>query len=93
MAEAILNRVGGRHFKGHSAGNHAKGAVHPLRLAAAAKSERSDQRAAFVDAMCMLNNRVNIFINLPIASPDRLSLQARLDNIGQPASEPAREPG
>jgi arsenate reductase (thioredoxin) len=35
----------------------------------------------------MLLSRISIFVNLPIASLDRLSLQNRLDSIGQ--KEPA----
>ena len=36
----------------------------------------------------MLNNQIDIFINLPIRSLDKLSLQARLDRIGQTETEP-----
>ncbi|MDH3519370.1 MAG: arsenate reductase ArsC [Myxococcales bacterium] len=32
LAEAILNRVGGSRFRGHSAGSHPTGRVHPLAL-------------------------------------------------------------
>jgi protein-tyrosine-phosphatase len=38
---------------------------------------------AFDDAWRMLQNRITIFTNLPIASLDRLSLQKRLDQIGR----------
>ena len=31
----------------------------------------------------MLNNRIGIFINLPFASLDKLTLQKRLDEIGE----------
>ena len=31
----------------------------------------------------MLNQRLSIFVNLPIASLDRMSLQHRLDSIGR----------
>jgi hypothetical protein len=37
----------------------------------------------------MLNNRLSIFVNLPIASLDALSLQKRLDDIGRTRSPPA----
>lgn len=41
------------------------------------------QKAAFCgDVMRMLNNRIGIFAALPIASLDRLTLQKRLDAIG-----------
>jgi arsenate reductase len=41
----------------------------------------------------MLNNRISIFVSLPIASLDRLSLQKRLDDIGKvsDAIAPIRE--
>jgi protein-tyrosine-phosphatase len=38
---------------------------------------------AFADTYRMLNNRITIFMNLPLASLDKLSLQRRLDEIGQ----------
>ena len=31
----------------------------------------------------MLNNRIGIFINLPFASLDKLTLRKRLDEIGE----------
>ena len=34
---------------------------------------------AFADAYGRLNNRITIFVNLPFASLDRLSLQSRLE--------------
>jgi arsenate reductase len=37
---------------------------------------------AFADAFRMLNNRISVFVNLPIDKLDRLSLQAHLRNIG-----------
>jgi len=30
----------------------------------------------------MMNNRIGVFINLPLSALDRLSLQRRLDEIG-----------
>jgi arsenate reductase (thioredoxin) len=49
----------------------------------------SERRIAFADAYRMLNNRIGIFVNLPIASLDRLSLQKHLDDIGKTADEKA----
>ena len=43
----------------------------------------AERRLAFADAYRMLNNRISAFINLPIASLDRLSLKNRLDAIGK----------
>jgi hypothetical protein len=31
----------------------------------------------------MLNNRIGIFVNLPLRSLDKLSLQRQLDSIGK----------
>jgi arsenate reductase (thioredoxin) len=49
---------------------------------AAAEGTEAEQRLAFADVYRMLNNRIGIFVNLPIASLDRLSLQKRLTDIG-----------
>ncbi len=45
--------------------------------------------AAFFDAYRMLKNRIELFLALPLASVDRMSLQAKLDGIGSRADEPA----
>ena len=50
---------------------------------AAAAGTQSEIAAAFADAYRMLTNRISIFVNLPIASLDRLALQDRLDRIGR----------
>ena len=42
----------------------------------------AEKRLAFADAYRMLNNRISAFVSLPIASLDRLSLQAKLNAIG-----------
>jgi protein-tyrosine-phosphatase len=49
---------------------------------ATAIGTEAEQRLAFADAYRMLSNRIGIFINLPITSLDRLSLQKRLTDIG-----------
>jgi protein-tyrosine-phosphatase len=46
---------------------------------------------AFADAYRMLNNRISIFVNLPITSLDSLALQKRLSDIGKLQGEPADE--
>lgn len=48
-----------------------------------ATGTEAERRLAFADAYRMLNNRISAFINLPIASLDRLSLKNRLDAIGK----------
>ena len=42
----------------------------------------AEKRLAFAEAYRMLNNRIGAFVSLPIASLDRLSLQAKLNAIG-----------
>ncbi len=56
---------------------------------AAAQGDEAEKHLAFADAFRMLSNRINIFTNLPIASLDRMSLKARLDEIGE--TEQSRE--
>jgi arsenate reductase len=43
----------------------------------------SEIALAFADSYRMLNNRIVLFMNLPLAALDRLSLQRRLDEIGR----------
>ena len=50
---------------------------------AAATGSDSEVAAAFADAYRMLNNRITVFANLPLASLDKLSLQSRLNAIGK----------
>jgi len=50
---------------------------------AAATGNEAEIRLAFADAMRMLTNRINIFVNLPMKSLDLLSLQKQLDAIGK----------
>lgn len=49
---------------------------------AAVNGPEFKQRAAFEDALRFLRNRVGAFINLPLASIDRLSLNSKLKGIG-----------
>ena len=55
---------------------------------AAAEGNEAERRLAFADTLRMLNNRVGAFLNLPLQSLDKLSLQKRIDEIGRdlPAS-------
>jgi hypothetical protein len=48
------------------------------------------RRFAFVDTMRMLNQRIDIFVNLPVAKLDRLSLQQRVNAIGKTTPQVSR---
>jgi protein-tyrosine-phosphatase len=50
---------------------------------AAATGNEPEIRLAFADTFRMLTNRISIFVNLPIKSLDKLSLQKQLDSIGK----------
>ena len=50
---------------------------------AAVEGSPAEIGAAFADTYRMLNSRISLFMNLPLAALDRLSLQRRLDDIGQ----------
>lgn len=50
---------------------------------AAATGNEAEIRLAFADCFRMLWNRISIFVSLPINSLDKLSLQKRLEAIGQ----------
>jgi protein-tyrosine-phosphatase len=43
----------------------------------------AEKRAFVADVFRQIHNRIGIFVNLPIASLDKLSLQARLDDLGR----------
>ena len=50
---------------------------------ATANGNDAEVAAAFADTYRMLNNRIGLFINLPFASLDKLTLNKRLDEIGE----------
>jgi protein-tyrosine-phosphatase len=50
---------------------------------AAATGNEVQIRLAFADAFRMLSDRISLFVNLPLRSLDKLSLQRRLDSIGK----------
>jgi protein-tyrosine-phosphatase len=51
----------------------------------------AERAYAFADTYRMLNQRIGIFINLPLRSLDKLTLQKRLDDIGRVRSgEPSK---
>ena len=45
--------------------------------------QRGEIRLAFADAFRMLNNRISIFVSLPIRSLDKLTLQKQFESIGK----------
>jgi arsenate reductase (thioredoxin) len=56
---------------------------------AGAEGTEPVRRLAFADAYRQLNNRISIFVSLPLQSLDRLSLQKRLNEIGRKLPESA----
>lgn len=58
---------------------------------AAFEGTETEQRLAFADTYRMLNNRISIFLALPLHKLDQLSLQAQLNAIGKTkdAGEPS----
>ena len=50
---------------------------------AAVEGNDAERRLAFADTLRMLRNRIGVFVNLPIRSLDKLSLQNRLREIGR----------
>jgi arsenate reductase len=56
---------------------------------AAVEGTDAEIAAAFTETFRMLYNRISIFMNLPMASLDKLSLQRELERIG--ASVPEKE--
>ena len=56
---------------------------------AAAEGTDAERHLAFADAYRMLGNRISIFANLPLRSLDGLTLQKRLDEMGQPFDKSA----
>lgn len=49
----------------------------------AAEGNETERQLAYTEAFRMLSNRISVFVNLPIASLDKLSLQEKLDRIGK----------
>jgi protein-tyrosine-phosphatase len=52
-------------------------------IADPAAAREPDMAKAFIDAYAKLQSRITIFVNLPFAALDRLTLQHRLDEIGR----------
>ena len=58
---------------------------------AEATGSEAEIAVAFAEAARQLRNRIGVFVELPLASLDRMSLKRRLDEIGRAADEPARQ--
>ena len=54
---------------------------------ATATGTEAEKRFAFTEAHRLLYNRISIFVNLPLQSLDKLSLQKRLTEIGKAVPE------
>jgi arsenate reductase (thioredoxin) len=54
-------------------------------------NDAAGKRLALIDTRAQLERRLRVFVNLPFASLDRLSLQKHVEEIGEAAS-PARDP-
>ena len=50
---------------------------------AAVGGSEAERHFAFADTYRMLNNRISIFISLPMSTLDKLALKKRLDEIGR----------
>ena len=50
---------------------------------AAVHGTREDVERAYREAFLILDRRIDLFLNLPLASLDRLSLKKEVDNIGR----------
>lgn len=50
---------------------------------AAVEGNEALKRLAFAETYRFMSNRISIFVNLPLSSLDKLSLQAHLNEIGQ----------
>ena len=56
---------------------------------AAATGSPAEISAAFAETARLMGNRIRIFLSLPLASIDRMSLQTKLREIGQVQDAPA----
>ena len=59
---------------------------------AAVEGTDAEKALAFDDTYRMLFQRISIFVNLPLASLSKLSLQRQLDEIGKHGATAAKEP-
>jgi len=59
---------------------------------AKAEGTHAERNLAFADTLRMLSNRIGIFVSLPIDKLSKLSLQKKLDEIGQTRELASKEP-
>jgi arsenate reductase len=59
---------------------------------AKAKGNDAERAFAFDDCMRMLNQRIGIFVSLPLEKLSKLSLQKELDQIGRSKTSVSRQP-
>lgn len=59
---------------------------------AAVEGSEAERALAFDDTYRMLNQRISIFVNLPLQSLNRLALQKHLDEIGQAGEAVSKAP-
>ena len=60
---------------------------------AKAQGTEAEKALAFDDCFRMLHQRISIFVNLPLESLSKLSLQKHLDEIGKTRREaPSKQP-
>jgi arsenate reductase len=59
---------------------------------AMAEGSEAERHLAFADTLRMLSNRIGIFVSLPLDSLSKLSLQKKLDEIGQSQVPTSKEP-
>lgn len=61
----------------------------PFQDPAAFEGTEAEKRQVFADVYGQIHNRVGIFVNLPLAALDKLSLQKRLSDLGAAQPETA----
>jgi len=59
---------------------------------AKAQGSEAERTLAFADTMRMLNQRIGIFVSLPLAKLSKLALQKELDRIGHTSASAAKQP-